>query len=255
MYHGEPVNLHRGILRFEEGTSNSNPLDEKTSSNPFPEENEMLGMLHDLQAPIEHRRNKGRPGIRDYLNRFSIAIDVLTQNTFPIITLKWADVPSEYIEVVKGDLQFEFDFGEQALTCFVEHQMLITSNRGSTRLLKCSNLTTTKADPSHSFNDNTILLKNAIVQWTMLSYLEKHTPLELAKSNVRTPVPVPAQWTVLGTRSGYSKGLDWGPKPKSQKGRRTVTEKWQNRTKNRGDKKDHRGDESGTERTMKTLRV
>ena len=62
MYHGEPVNLHRGILRFEEGTSISNPLDEKTSSNPFPEENEMLGMLHDLQALIEHRRNKGRFG-------------------------------------------------------------------------------------------------------------------------------------------------------------------------------------------------
>ncbi|TYK26462.1 (R)-mandelonitrile lyase 1-like [Cucumis melo var. makuwa] len=233
MYHGEPVNLHRGIPRFEEGTNNSNPLDEKTSNNPFPEENEMLGMLHDLQAPIEHRRNKGRPGIRDYSNRFSIAIDVLTQNTFPIIALKWVDVPSEYIEVVKGGLQVNL------------------SNRGSTRLLKCSNLTTTKADPSHSFNDNTILLKNAMVQWTMLSYLEKYTPLELAKSNVRTLVPVPAQWTVLGTRSDYSKCLE----PKSQKGRRTVTEKWQKRTKNRGDKKDHRGDESGTERTMKTLRT
>ncbi|KAA0043014.1 GDSL esterase/lipase [Cucumis melo var. makuwa] len=34
-------------------TSND-PFHEETSSNPVPEDNEMLGMLHDLQAPIEH---------------------------------------------------------------------------------------------------------------------------------------------------------------------------------------------------------
>ena len=44
VYHGEPVKLHRDIERF----------DEETSSNSFHEENEMLGMLNDLQAPIEH---------------------------------------------------------------------------------------------------------------------------------------------------------------------------------------------------------
>ncbi|KAA0040523.1 GDSL esterase/lipase [Cucumis melo var. makuwa] len=52
--HGENVNLNRGIQRFDEGTISSNPFDEGTSSNPFSEENEMLGMLHDLQAPIEY---------------------------------------------------------------------------------------------------------------------------------------------------------------------------------------------------------
>ena len=53
MYHGEPVNLYRGIERFDEGTSNdpfhegtsSDPFHELNTSNLFPEDNEMLGML------------------------------------------------------------------------------------------------------------------------------------------------------------------------------------------------------------------
>ncbi|TYK11015.1 CACTA en-spm transposon protein [Cucumis melo var. makuwa] len=48
------------------------------------------------------------------------AISVLTQNTFPINALKWADVTPEYIQLVKGSLQVS----DQELTHFVEHQML-----------------------------------------------------------------------------------------------------------------------------------
>ena len=42
VYSREPVNLHSGMPRFDEGTS----------SNPLSQENEMLGMLHDLHANI-----------------------------------------------------------------------------------------------------------------------------------------------------------------------------------------------------------
>ena len=45
------MNLHSGIQRFDEGASSSNPFDEGTSNNIFFKENEMLGMLHNLQAP------------------------------------------------------------------------------------------------------------------------------------------------------------------------------------------------------------
>ena len=40
------MNFHRGIERFDEGTS----------SNHFDEEDEMFGILNDLQALIEHER-------------------------------------------------------------------------------------------------------------------------------------------------------------------------------------------------------
>ena len=52
VYHGEPVILHRGIQRFDEGTSR-NPFIKGTSNKSFPKENEILGMLNDLQAQIK----------------------------------------------------------------------------------------------------------------------------------------------------------------------------------------------------------
>ena len=55
VHHKESVNLYKGIERFDEETS-SDPFHERTGSNPFSVDNEMLGMVHDLQAPIEHEK-------------------------------------------------------------------------------------------------------------------------------------------------------------------------------------------------------
>ena len=46
VYHGEPVNLHRGTQKFDKGTS----------SNLFSEENEILGMLLKGWKPLHIRR-------------------------------------------------------------------------------------------------------------------------------------------------------------------------------------------------------
>ena len=46
-------------LSIYEGTSR-NPFHEGISSNHFPEDNEMLDMLHDLQAPIEHEEEMAK---------------------------------------------------------------------------------------------------------------------------------------------------------------------------------------------------
>ena len=56
------MSLYRCIERFNEGTSgdpfyegtSNDPFHEGTGYNPFPEDNKMLGMLHDLQTLIEH---------------------------------------------------------------------------------------------------------------------------------------------------------------------------------------------------------
>ena len=79
VYHGEPVNLYRGIERFDDGTS-SDPFYEGTSSNFFHEENEILGMLHDLQAQIEHEEET-EEGLENDMP-FDCEVEQETRNIF-----------------------------------------------------------------------------------------------------------------------------------------------------------------------------
>ena len=64
VYHGEPVNyLYKGIESFDEGTG----------SNHFHEEDEMFGILNDLQASIEQEEK-----VKEYLLNempFNIRVD------------------------------------------------------------------------------------------------------------------------------------------------------------------------------------
>ncbi|KAA0045352.1 CACTA en-spm transposon protein [Cucumis melo var. makuwa] len=147
---------------------------------------------------------------------------VCVQKTFPIRCLKWANVGREYIKVVKGDLQrfFVFDFNDQALNSFVEHQMLSTFKEfwgDCHRHFKKYDPKEARANhPRYWWDimriDTTSMIITRVAE-------DAHNQMLKLKSQ---PIPKGSQQlsrdeiceTVLGRRSSYSKGLSWGPKPK-----------------------------------------
>ncbi|TYK06194.1 uncharacterized protein E5676_scaffold287G00510 [Cucumis melo var. makuwa] len=97
--HGEEVNLYRGIERFGKGTSSdsfhegtsNDSFHEGTSSDPFhiegtnnnlfSEDNQMLDMLHDLQALIENEEETADEGLEDEMS-FNSRVEEEMMNIF-----------------------------------------------------------------------------------------------------------------------------------------------------------------------------
>ena len=84
------MNLYRDIERFnketnsnlfQDGTSSDLFHIERTSSNPFSQDNEMLGMLHDLQAPIEYNKETAEEGLKNGMS-FNSGVEEETTNIF-----------------------------------------------------------------------------------------------------------------------------------------------------------------------------
>ncbi|KAA0033868.1 CACTA en-spm transposon protein [Cucumis melo var. makuwa] len=180
--------------------------------------------------------------------RFIQTIGVCVRKTFFVRCLKWIDVSREYIEVVKGDLQWFFmlDLNDQAMNRFVKHQMLNTFKkfRGD-----CHMHFTKYSDPKEAHVNPPHLLNQSYNQSSgSKSFLRQHELVEKRGEPIDRVKLFPQTYVrdgtfvskaaedmhptlegsqphsgneicemVLGRRSGYSKGLDWGPKPKAHK--------------------------------------
>ncbi|KAA0047493.1 cytochrome P450 CYP82D47-like [Cucumis melo var. makuwa] len=137
----------------------------------------------------------------------------------------WTDIGREYIEFIKGDLQSSettiTSTSKSTVPLLVErmedwhflneHNMshaLQSSNHGQTRLLDRSNLTIIAAGRSRFYNDSTSSLSNE----NQRLELQSQPTLESSQPLLRDKICE----MVLDRRLGYSKGLGWGPKPKSR---------------------------------------
>ncbi|KAA0026006.1 (R)-mandelonitrile lyase 1-like [Cucumis melo var. makuwa] len=108
VYRGELVNLYRGIDRFDEGTS-SNPFHEETSCDPFHiegtsnntffEDNEMVGMLHDIEALIENEEETLKEGLENEI-LFNSCIEEEMTNIFQeLLNQARRELYLDYLEV------------------------------------------------------------------------------------------------------------------------------------------------------------
>ncbi|KAA0049780.1 CACTA en-spm transposon protein [Cucumis melo var. makuwa] len=103
--------------------------------------------------------------------------------------LRWDNVGRKYIEIIKGDLQRQFvlDFNDQVMNRFVEHQILT------------------------SFKE---------FRGDCYKHFKKYSDPEQVAEDVHGSQPLSRDEiceTILDRQSSYSKGLGWGPKPKSRK--------------------------------------
>ncbi|TYK08227.1 CACTA en-spm transposon protein [Cucumis melo var. makuwa] len=118
---------------------------------------------------------------------------------------------------------FELDFGDQALTYFVEHQMLSMwkeyKGENHQHFKQFSDSKEARAIPPTR-------LVNRVKDWHFLCdhYMtcQFHEQSRVNKSQPSLEGLQPSSGdeiceTVLGRRPGYSKSLGWGPKPKSRK--------------------------------------
>ncbi|KAA0049850.1 uncharacterized protein E6C27_scaffold1591G00530 [Cucumis melo var. makuwa] len=105
----------------------------------------------------------------------------------------WADVTLEYIKVVKGDLQcwFKSNFGDRALTHFKQPRV---------------NKVARVEQPYNYSRTGEFVLEVS----RMLELQSEHTPKSLQPLSGDEICE-----TMLGRQPSYSKGLGWGPKPKS----------------------------------------
>ncbi|KAA0054945.1 CACTA en-spm transposon protein [Cucumis melo var. makuwa] len=152
--------------------------------------------------------------ISPHVIRFSNTIGVLTRDTFLVCFLKLADVTSEYIELIKDDLQYLLDL--LSIKCSSYGR----SSKATTTAISRSLMILNRLMPTHR-------LRNRVQDWHFFCdhYLTRQF-LEQSSMNKAARVKQPCNHsggakdeicqTVLGRLLGYSKGLGWGSKPTSR---------------------------------------
>ncbi|KAA0062293.1 CACTA en-spm transposon protein [Cucumis melo var. makuwa] len=132
-----------------------------------------------------------------YTVRFSQVIGMCVRKTFPIRYLKWADVGREYIEVVKAT-------SRSTTKPFVMHELAEQRGESVNRVELFRQI---------HFRDRTFVSQAAKDAHCQMLELQSQPTLEGNQPLSGDEICE----IVLGRRSGYSKGLGWGPKPKARK--------------------------------------
>ncbi|KAA0048547.1 CACTA en-spm transposon protein [Cucumis melo var. makuwa] len=158
--------------------------------------------------------------ISPHVVRLSQAIGMCIRNTFSICCIRWADVGREYIEASRATYRHfkKYNNSEETranpphilVECMEDWYFLYAhyisrafqEQSRTYKLLDRSNFTIITTGRSHFYNGN-----------TSSSSKESQPTSDGSQPLSRDEICE----TVLGRRSGYSKDLGWGPKPKFRK--------------------------------------